>query len=194
MRAALAALAAVLASACGARTPLPEDTIGDASAYDASDATGTHADASGDASACVPSRPDGGACNDLVAVGPPIAVTCERGQPPIPRGGAIADGTYVLVSSRMYGTCPAAESDRIVWDVCGSAWATIQEATIGLTTSRNISGVATATGTTLAFQTTCAPPGTLSATFDYDATPTSLRLYVHGYGPGTVRVDDFTRQ
>jgi len=46
------------------------------------------------------------------------------------RGGATEDGTYVLVSSTFYGSGSLPEADRITWLVCGTAWATAQEASV----------------------------------------------------------------
>jgi hypothetical protein len=86
------------------------------------------------------------------------------------------------------------ESDRITWSVCGGAWATVQESTIaGNTTTQHIDGDATLRGTVIDLQTTCGSVVS-SAAFDFDATPTTLTLYVHGFGPGTVRVDAFERR
>jgi hypothetical protein len=153
----------------------------------------SRADAAYDAAqACVPAGPDARACNALVPTGTPVAVVCDPLPPPTPTGGVIADGTYVLVSSRFHGPCMLPESNRITWSVCGGAWSTVQESTIaGNTTTQHVDGDATLRGTVLALQTTC---GTGVSSTAFDATPTTLTLYYHGFGLGTVRVDGFVRQ
>jgi hypothetical protein len=182
---------------CGGRTSLFDDLGEPASdaSVDAARTDASRADAAHDAApACVPARPDAGACNALLPTGGPIAVVCDPSPPPTPIGGVVADGTYVLVSSTFHGPCTLPESDRITWSVCGSAWSTVQESTLaGNTTTQHIDGEATLRGTSLGLQTSCGT-SVSSTAFDFDATPTTLTLYVHGFGPGTVRVDAFVRR
>jgi hypothetical protein len=202
----LATVSAIGLAACGARTPLSDEEaasvdassdVVDASVNDVSphDAAVDVRDVGDVAPLCTPVRM-GNVCNDLVASGPQVLVNCLRGPGgPTPSGGTIVDGRYRLVSSDFYGPCPAAETDRIVWNICAGVWATVQESTIGgRVTTQLINGHVAISGTTLAFQSTCATTGLPSATFDYDATPTTFTLYIHGFGPGTLRVDRFVRE
>jgi hypothetical protein len=105
----------------------------------------------------------------------------------------IHDGAYVLVAATYYGPCPAAEQDRFSWLVCGSSWQTVEDfTTAGTTTTRQGNVSITATGTSLNAQFTCGATG--SVTYGYDATPTTLTLYVPDPGGTTGRVDTYTRQ
>lgn len=189
----------VASSACGARTPLSDELGSDASISSSADAStdGPIADAAARdaAKACIPAGPDAGVCNVLSASGPPVVVVCDPSPPPAPTGGVVVDGTYVLASSRFHGPCAAPESDRIAWVACGSRWSTIQESTVGgITTTQHIDGDVVTRGTLLELMPTCGRPDVSRVTFDFDATPTTLTLYVHGFGAGTVRVDVFVRQ
>jgi hypothetical protein len=187
----LALGAASMVVACGARTPL--------SSSSSSSSSPPPGEAPGDdaASPCIPAGPAGSACNALSPAGRSVHSACVSGPAPSPAGGTIVDGTYVLVASRFFGGCPIDETDRIVWQVCGSAWATVQEVM-----APNEMDVKTIDATadvepgnaTVGFTLTCAPNGTPNVRFGYDATPASLTLYVYQYGPGIVRVDDFALQ
>src|ERR1700730_8545209 len=130
MRIALAGtFVAILAtSACGARTALLDGSYdargpADASPGSVVDAALDDAAAPVDAAPDVDTGPtcpratgDAGACNALALVGPSVPVVCDPSPPPVPLGGLVADGTYVLVSSRFHGGCAGAESDRITWN------------------------------------------------------------------------------
>ena len=115
---------------------------------------------------------------------------------PVPTGGTIVDGTYVLASETYYGSpCLSPEQDRNTWLVCGSTWQTVQEYTPqgGTATLNTYNLNVTGNGTTLQLQGLCG--FTQTATFQYDATPTTLTLYVGGGTmPGQGRVDLYTRQ
>lgn len=152
-------------------------------------------DAGGDAPlSCTPSPPNGAACNSLAPSGAPIASSCSNAKPGIPKGGTIADGTYVLTSTTFFGTCPPAEQDRITWQICGSSWQSVQESTVngqpGKTTTVN-ANVAKA-GAQLTYGFTC-PQNMNAANGAYDVTPTTLTLYFP-MGIGSTRVDVFTKQ
>lgn len=114
---------------------------------------------------------------------------------PTPKGGTIADGTYVMTAATYYGsTCPAPEQDRNKWLVCGTTWQTVQENnTNGTTTDHWYDLNVTSSGTMVQLQGVCG--FTQSISFPYDATPTTLTLYVGGSTtPGEGRVDVYTRQ
>ncbi len=139
----------------------------------------------------------GNACNSLTPIGPLVPYECLGAPIPTPAGGTILDGTYVLTASAFYGTpCPAPEQDRDIWYVCGNTWQAVQELTAG-----------TSPAVTYTYESTIAPTGASSFTLDvtcptvtsvmrqYTATPTTLTLFVGDtMGPGTGRVDTYTRQ
>jgi hypothetical protein len=188
-------------SGCGARSELapvqdyPAELDGGASPDVAADAP-PDVSVPDSAPACE-ALDDGGACNRLAATGAPVNVTCAPAGAvtPTPSGGLIADGTYLLHASRFYGLCTGLDRQRITWVLCGDAWSTVQEDDIdGRTTTQNVDGNVAIGGTSFTFTPTCPAAGVPVTTFGYDATPTTLRIYVYGYGTGRVRVDDFERQ
>ena len=113
---------------------------------------------------------------------------------PVPTGGAIADGTYLLALSTFYGSpCPSQEQDRDTWLVCGTTWQHVQESTAqGTVTVNNYNFNVNPSGSNLMLQGICG--FTMTATFGYDATPTTLTLYVSGAGTGSGRVDVYNKQ
>ena len=115
---------------------------------------------------------------------------------PIPPGGTIVDGTYVLAQETFYGAgCPQGEQDRNTWLVCGTTWQTAQEYTpVGSPVQDHWYNLnVNAVGTGLQVQGICG--FTQNLTFHYDATPTTLTLYVGGgTAPGTGRVDLYNKQ
>jgi hypothetical protein len=118
---------------------------------------------------------------------------CSSQSLPTGAGGTIRDGAYVLVASTYHGTCPAAEVDRFTWLVCGRSWQTVEEATTGgTTTTRHGNVTVTATGASLNAQFTCGATGGI--TYGYDASPTTLTLYVPGVAANSGRVDTFARE
>jgi hypothetical protein len=148
------------------------------------------------------SPPDGQACNSLTEPTKSVTVNCEQTSPlPIPSGGTVADGTYVMTAATFYAdgdTCPAAETDHTQWLICGTSWQTSQNATVsgGQTTTLDLNATVTTMGTQVSIDVTCGyaqmePP----FVFGYDADSTTLRLYVGGGGNATSgRVDTFTKQ
>jgi hypothetical protein len=118
---------------------------------------------------------------------------------PTPIGGTIVDGTYVLMSSSFYGTpCPEPEQDRDTWFVCGTLWQAVQENTLGTGTAMTHwydANVTPMGASTLSLQITCGTPMIETIMFQYDATPTTLTLYVGGgTGTGSGRVDTYAKQ
>jgi len=114
---------------------------------------------------------------------------------PVATGGTIANGTYLLALSTFYGSpCPSSEQDRDTWLVCGSTWQHVQESTSAMgTTLNNYNFNVNPTGTSLQLQGVCG--FTQMATIQYDATPTTLTLFVGGgAGAGTGRVDVYNKQ
>jgi len=148
---------------------------------------------------CSPTAPDGGACNSLEPEGALVPYVCLGGMMPAPIGGTIADGKYVLMSSAFYGTpCPAPEQDRDTWYVCGTDWQAVQENTLGTGTPtvHTYDANVTPMGTSgLSLQVTCGTPMIETIMFQYDATPTTLTLFVGGgMGTGSGRVDTYLKQ
>ena len=100
-----------------------------------------------------------------------------------------------MTAATYYGSaCPQPEQDRNKWLVCGTTWQTVQENnTNGTPTDHWFDLNVTISGTTLQLQGVCG--FTQSISFPYDATPTTLTLYVGGSTtPGEGRVDVYTRQ
>ncbi|HEU5480538.1 MAG TPA: hypothetical protein VFU90_11920, partial [Candidatus Tumulicola sp.] len=104
-------------------------TTADASeAQDASFVADGDTDATTHVAACLAKVDAGAMCNMLEPQGPTIVATCSNASAPQPMGGTIIDGTYVLQSMTIYGTCPPnGEIGRFIWLVCGDAWTSAQE-------------------------------------------------------------------
>jgi len=155
-----------------------------------------------DAGSCQLPITQDGTCNSVALVGPTITSTCSTDPAPVARGGVVEDGTYVLDSATTYGNCAAgAGQQRITWVICGNAWETVQEVQsvsgnpdAGLITER-IGLSVTPQQTSVMGSIGCwNVPGTgpSAVTWDYDATPGHLSLYIK-LNPG-VRVDSFTKR
>jgi hypothetical protein len=89
----------------------------------------TEADSSaiGDASShCSLPTEDSGVCNDVVLEGAVVTPACLAGEPPIPEGGTISDGVYVLQSIALYGACPDEGTFATTWSLCGDQWQVVQ--------------------------------------------------------------------
>jgi hypothetical protein len=111
-------------------------------------------------------------CNQLANVGTMITPTCVAGTPPAMNGGAIADGTYVLVAGTAYASSCAGVS-------LPTGGRTTILVSAGCMQSIDISGDAqtytwTTNGSTLVLDQVC--PGDLPgpAEVQYTATPTTL--------------------
>lgn len=127
-----------------------------------------------------------------------MTLACVQGQLPPAQGGTIVNGVYIVASETYYGaTCPASETDRPRWLVCGTTWQTFQDTTMSggteMTGADNFN--VTQNGTNLMLQGVCGVPMTTSYTFGYSATPTTLSLYIgNPNAPGEGRVDVYTLQ
>jgi hypothetical protein len=151
--------------------------------------------------ACMPSPPDGGACNSLPAPPSSIAVTCDATNPvPAPLGGVIRDGIYRMISATYYAdgdTCPTPETDGVVWNVCGPSWQIAQNDSVNGAPQPPLIANATVvnTGSSLSITITCGLMETQPILFGYDADATTLRLHIGGGTTATSgRVDTFARQ
>jgi hypothetical protein len=202
----LAATVASLATACGARTPLfdveaadagqdvetPDANVPEVSAPETSLPEATP----DEGPPCMPPTPTATACNDLTPSGLPITIQCAAGTPPVPSGGNVVDGTYEMVSSTFFGSsCPMDDVEQIVWTTCGPYWTTA-EILMGSVpkTLLYINGTVAFEGGGVTLTPSCSTNSVNITTFGYDATPTDLTLYVHGFQGGGVRVDEFVRQ
>jgi hypothetical protein len=125
-----------------------------------------------------------------------VTLTCVQGQLPPPLGGTIVNGIYIIASETYYGaTCPASETDRPRWLVCGTTWQTLQDSTTsGGTEMINADNFnVTQNGTALTLQGVCGV--TSSYTFGFSAAPTTLTLYIGTpNSPGEGRVDVYALQ
>jgi hypothetical protein len=207
MRSLLLIAASSVMLACSGDDTGPPDGSADAAPVDAttdagpdaapSDATvDTATDAPSDApndvqeaGACLLDPTDSGTCNALVASGSGIVPTCPSGTAPTASGGTIADGRYVMTSTKFYGSsgaCPT-DSEAIDWVVCGTQWETVSS---GNNADYNLNFTATVQSPNLTLDQTCT--STATANWTYDATSTSLVFYIP-IG-NTVRVDTFAKQ
>ena len=72
--------------------------------------------------ACVPPELSAPICNSITATGALVPLASASGNPPLPTGGKIVDGTYVLVSSALYGGNGSDAPSQTTWVICGSHW------------------------------------------------------------------------
>jgi hypothetical protein len=181
----------------GTDATTPGDDESDATSPPTPDASIDVSEAGG--GTCTPSPPDGGACNTLVPPTSSVTVQCQTAQPvPVPTGGTILDGTYVMTSATYYAdgaACPAPEVDNTMWLVCGTSWQTAQISAVTGQTPYTLVANATVvpSGNTLGITLTC---GSTAApiTFGYDASGNTLRLHINGPTATAGRVDTFERQ
>jgi hypothetical protein len=166
---------------------------------DAAGDAGTEADAS---QACEPIEPDGGVCNSLSLMGSPVHIMCEEGPTPRlqPSGGTVIDGTYALVSGRVFNTgCPfSLELRSVTWNVCGASWAVAgdEKQDDGPEAQYSLDFVVTRAGQThLMSDPACGPPGGARQTLGFDAAGSSLTLYYYYDAAATMlyRVEEYVR-
>jgi hypothetical protein len=175
-----------LAAACSPGTPTP-DASTDGTPNDVTVDTGQDSGAPTDASSdvvvdapfdagpCSLMPVDGGACNSLTVTGTPVTPACVNTASPTPVGGPIYNGFYVLSKIEYYqptGPCPT-QTEQIDWSICGSSWETVQ---VGGTTTTRVNATVTASQTTLSLELSC--PNSGLSVWGYDATSTTLVLYL----------------
>jgi len=112
-----------------------------------------------------------GACNALANVGTAITPTCVAGASPAMTGGAIADGTYVLVS----GTAYASSCSGVTLPAGGPTTLLVSA---GCIQSVDVTGGAktyawSTSGSTFTMSEVC-PAASPPADLQYTATPTTL--------------------
>jgi hypothetical protein len=139
----------------------------DASAIDAADARD---DATGGDGA-----PADGLCNPLIQLGTLVIPACDNGAPPVAKGGTIVDGTYVLTEAHFFGDCSTGAlaetvviSQGTVQSIATGPDGGVQLKTVTTTLGQN--------GTTLSETQTC--PIRVMTTISFDATPTTLTIYL----------------
>ncbi len=135
---------------------------------------------------------DGGlTCNGVGLQGTPLMTNCHNGPAPVAMGGTLRDGLYVLEQLDYYGdpnSCPK-ESERIVWNVCGAKWASVQDSGLGAV-YYNIDAVLGALPGQVTLNLKC--PSQATVQDHYDAAKDSFTLYININGG--VRLDRFKRQ
>jgi len=93
----------------------------DAANPDAASLAGDGAGQNGDAE-CQPAELPSPTCNAIAASGTVVTSSSLSGSPPTPQGGAVTDGTYVLVSSTYYAASPPPAQFQTTWVICGEHW------------------------------------------------------------------------
>lgn len=143
------------------------------------------------APAGIPAGDGGLTCNGVALQGSPMTTNCHQGPPPTAKGGTIKDGVYVLDQLDFYGdpnSCPK-EQERIVWDICGTAWSSVQDFGNGAV-YYNVTASPSAVPGQITLDLKC--PSLTTVQDRYDAASDSLTLYISING-GT-RLDRFKRQ
>ena len=129
------------------------------------------------------------ACNGLANIGRVVIATCVAGAPPPMSGGAIADGTYAMVSATAYASSCAGLS-------LPTGGPTTMLITAGCMQSVDVSGGAktysfVTSGSTLSLVELC--PGASSTAMQYSATATSYSELAP-FSPGINVVSVFQKQ
>jgi hypothetical protein len=112
-------------------------------------------------------------CNELAQLATSIATVCDAGTPPMPSGGIIAEGTYVLVESRVFGTCtPSVLAETLL--ISGGTVQSLATGGDGQLVRKSL-GYAL-TGTTMAQIETC--PTDLMNQASFSATANTLTIFL----------------
>src|SRR5262249_30760676 len=120
---------------------------------------------------------DGG-CNSVPQLGALVTPVCDPGPPPVPQGGTIVDGLYVLQRVTLYEPCledgvPFAETVLF----SGNTVQAVGEVADFQSIMRD-NGTYTVSGATFTEILDC--PGSGTEVDGFDATPTSLTIYSSG--------------
>jgi hypothetical protein len=127
----------------------------------------------------------GGSCNDLTVSGILIMQMAAAGPPPIPAGGNISDGTYVLTRYNVYPPAsPSVAPIRTRYQVSGSS---LEVATGGGAIISKSNYSTSISGAFLSLTGTCPPRAGISIPFT--ATATELLIF-----NGSDYVQTFTKQ
>ena len=164
-RAALVALF-LIGLACGSSAATPD------AAADAGDGAG-NADGTIDGGA---DALDGGACNAIAQLGDPVTTSCDPGAPPVPDGGAIADGTYVLTESHFFGACESSVLSQTLVVSQGTVQSITTDAATGVATRGSFSFKVGSGSSALSETETC--PGAFTASVGFTASPTRLTIFL----------------
>ncbi len=136
-----------------------------------------------------PAPAAGQTCNGIKPDGAEIGVVCKTGAPPMPAGGVITEGAYVLSAVELHQTGCVPSSARGQLFICGSTWSFAFDHAGTVSAATTTATSATALSYSLA-QTCPAIAGGTPEVIRYDATPTTLTVY-----SGTadaVEVDHYT--
>lgn len=160
-------------------------TAGCSSSSDSSPTPEDFARSQGDAGS---SADTGAACNTLNLVATPVAVEALAEPPPAPRGGALADGTYVTTRAVLYAGVGGDITSRnspvaVALRITGSVSETYID---GVARSATFS----TSGTTLSAKGTC--PSMAVDDVEYTSTSDTLSIFMVR-AKGTL-VQTFTRQ
>jgi hypothetical protein len=119
-----------------------------------------------------------------------LDVACKTGAAPPPKGGAIAEGAYVLSGVEIYGptgSCNAGTVRGAVY-VCGTTWSFAFDQALGSLSAST--ATATASGVTSYSLTQTCPSAAPSEVISFDATATTLSVY--STNGDTTEVDRYT--
>jgi hypothetical protein len=133
-----------------------------------------------------------GSCNGIVPDGAQLSTACKTGAAPMPKGGAITEGAYVLTSVEIYGAACTPSVVRGDVYICGSTWSFGFDQGGG-TPSTGTATATAASATTYSVMQTCPAltPGTAPQVVGYDATTTTLVLYLTT-GDSSMEVDHYS--
>lgn len=135
--------------------------------------------------------PETAACNDLTQEGEIVGLVASPDEPPVASGGVIADGTYILTSSRLHTRATQPGSTlvvfgRITMAVTGGTAQLVVTKVNGQVKRSTISRANT--GTSTSSSTTCASPGPVkreATTVSYSANASGFQ-FISGGPAGTV--------
>lgn len=127
-----------------------------------------------------------------------MSVVAASGPAPVPQGGALADGTYVMTSATAYGTKNA---DGATLEAIGTATIAVSGSTLQVVLLDDKGKVEhqtytiTLSGSAMTTTQTCRDPGKLEAaqTGQFTATPTTLHTIIPAGGTSTYDIV-YTRQ
>jgi hypothetical protein len=143
---------------------------------------------------CSSEAPGGAAsaCNDLVHDGSTLDVALASNPPPVPFGGVIVDGSYVLTSARLFNVPGAVVLERRIGaslEVRGNVIEHVSH--VDGEVSRSTFQY-TQAGTTLSLVDTCA--ASTASSYGFSATPAELELYSPEPGTAYTLEQIFTKR
>lgn len=141
-------------------------------------------------------------CNDVMLLGSSFDVHATQAAVPAPRGGTIADGTWVGTKVELWGSTEpegstVGKAGGITWEVKSSTIQSVAKGASSETITRRTLIIST-DAESFTFTSSCDdPPGDggvgIAQTGTYTAMPTTLSLYVQSSGTSTLELT-FTKQ